>query len=415
MSQIFIISAIYPPEPQVSSRMSHDLANHLAEQGYRVTVLCPQPSRPANADYSQYSKEGVELISTEGDVRVVRLPSFASPESRLLPRLWESFCFGRYAIRYLVRLSIRPDVIYMNAWPVASQIMIAHYAKQHSIPLVTQVMDIYPEALTGKLPSLIRSFVDWPFKKLDTRVATAASAVIVISESMKNFYNSSRGIPYEKIFNIPTWQDDSIFNSNPSRSACCKIYGIPEQIFTFMYLGNIGPVAGVDFLIRSFAEAALPDAQLVIAGDGTAKAGCQELVKQLKLGNVYFVSDPDVTNVPLLQAMADVCMLPMKRGTRNSSIPSKLPAYMFSAKPVIATVDPESDTASSVIKAECGWVGNAEDTSWLANTMQAVAAMQPEQLKAVGMRGYQYGVKFFSKVSGVNSLAKVVSNLVSHL
>lgn len=48
-----------------------------------------------------------------------------------------------------------------------------------------------------------------------------------------------------------------------------KIYGIPEQIFTFMYLGNIGPVAGVT-LIRSFAEAALPDAQLVIAGDGTA-------------------------------------------------------------------------------------------------------------------------------------------------
>lgn len=414
MSEIVIISAVYPPEPQVSARMSLDLANHLAEQGHAVTVLCPQPSRPINTDYSRYKKPETPVVVLEGKVRVIRLPSFAAPASQVVPRLWESLSFGRQVIQQLKGLPQPTDVIYVNAWPIISQALIAGYARKRSIPFVLQVMDLYPESLTNRLPAALRALINNPLKQLDSWVAKSAAAVVVISENMEKTYTESRQIPADKIDTIPTWQDESFFDKIPSRAKCCAKYGIPESPFTFLFLGNIGPVAGVDFLIQAFAEADIADAQLVIAGDGTAKLDCVQLADQLKLANVYFVSDPNVSHVPMLQAMAHVCMLPMKLGSGMSSIPSKLPAYLFSAKPVIATVDQESDTAGFVLKAECGWVGNAEDLSWLATTMWDVARLPAEQLEAIGQKGKAYGVAHFSKKAGVVHLSNMILRLASN-
>jgi glycosyltransferase involved in cell wall biosynthesis len=405
---IMIISAVYPPEPQVSARMSFDLANYFADERHCVTVLCPQPSRPLKTDYSQYLSPNASIVTVENRVKVVRLPSFAAPESRFLPRMWESFSFGREVKKYLANEEVKPDVLYVNSWPLFAQAIIARFTKKSAVPMVIQIMDIYPEALTSKLPAFLRSVIHAPLKKLDAWIVRSASTVVVISENMRRTYTESRRIPVEFVVTIPTWQDETVFENIPPRTECCSRYGIPQHPFTFLFLGNIGPVAGVDFLIRAFNEANIPNAQLLIVGDGAAKSDCVKLVKLLNLSRVHFISDSDVANVPILQRMAHVCMLPMKRGAGMSSIPSKLSSYLFSAKPVIATVDSNSDTASFVRQAECGWVGEAEDLNWLANKMKEVAQLSMEQLESVGQQGKRFGLMHFSKSSGVVRLANTI-------
>ena len=51
MFKVAIINCVYPPEPVVSAQMGRDLAEHLAQNGARVTVLCPFPTRPFGAVY----------------------------------------------------------------------------------------------------------------------------------------------------------------------------------------------------------------------------------------------------------------------------------------------------------------------------------------------------------------------------
>jgi glycosyltransferase involved in cell wall biosynthesis len=405
---ISIISAVYPPEPQVSARMSWDLAKYLTAQGCCVTVLCPQPSRPLNTDYSQYSNPDAPVVKYEESIKVVRLPSFAAPESSILARMRESISFGREVSRYLVREQNMPDVLYVNAWPLFAQAIIARFAKKAAVPMVLQIMDIYPESFTGKLPALLRSVISLPLMWLDARIAGTAVKVSVISENMRRTYMERRGVSAESVVTIPTWQDENAFENVTARSVCCQRYGISNLLFTFLFLGNIGTVAGVDFLIRAFAEADIPDTQLVIAGGGASKSDCVKMVKQLNLSHVHFISDPDVANVPVLQSMAHVCMLPMKRGAGMSSIPSKLPSYLFSAKPVIATVDRDSDTARFVREAECGLVGDAEDQAWLVYAMKEVAQMSLEELDAIGQRSKKFGLAHFSKSSGVVRLANTI-------
>ena len=405
---ITIVSAVYPPEPQISARISFDLANFFSNKSFNVTVICPQPSRPLNANFDEYIKPGVQNIVFEGAVKVVRLSSFASPQSKLLSRIRESYSFGSHVSRFLRNEKSLPDAMYVNSWPVLSQAIITMYAKKHSIPMVLQIMDIYPEALTGKLPTFIRFLINFPLKKLDAWIAGSAENIVVISENMRSIYTKDRHLSAKFISTIPTWQDELFFENNPSRSECCLKYGVCQNLFTFLYLGNIGHVAGVDFLIKAFASAGIPNAQLLIVGDGAARSDCVALVSRLNLSRVHFISDADARNVPTLQGLAHICLLPMKRGSAMSSVPSKLPSYLFSAKPVIATVDLGSDTAHFVRQAECGWVGEPEDLIWMAAKMKEVSKLPLDQLELIGQRGKKFGLFNFSKSSGVERLASKI-------
>ena len=399
---------MFRPEPVVSACMAADLADYLAARGATVTVLCPQPSRPLGADFARYLKPGVALVTREGTVEVVRLPSFAAPRLQLFARFRESYSFGREVCRHLMALGEKPDVLYVNAWPLFGQALIARRARRECIPYVLQVMDIYPESLLNKLPGFLGRLLAPGLTALDSWVANGASYVSVISENMRRTYLGSRGTPAPKVVTVNLWQDERLFAELPSKQAACARYGVPADRFTFLYLGNIGPVAGVDFLIRAFHAAGLEAAQLVIVGDGSAKNACLDLVRLLSAGNVRFISDQEVANVPLLQSMADVCLLPMARGTGMSSIPSKLSAYMLSGKPVLATVETGSDTANVILQADCGWIGDSEDLHWLAAKMGEVSALAASALCSLGQNGRQFGLANFSKTNGVSRLGELI-------
>ena len=399
---------MYPPEPVVSAQMGRDLAAYLADFGARVTVLCPHPSRPLGVHYADFGPVTAARVDIENEVKVVRLPSFTAPQSRLMARMRESWSFGRQVCRYLEGQVGELDVVYANTWPLFSQALISRHCVRRGVPLVFHIKDIYPESLLGKVPRGFRGLVGAALTALDRWIVLRAACVVVISENMRRTYVQNRGLSSEKVITILDWMDEHRFEGLPERSQACARYGVPEEPFTFLYLGNIGPVAGVEGLIEAFHAAGLKQAQLIIAGDGSSKAACVELAKRIGASGVRFVSDPEAGNVPLLQSLSHVCLLPLRKGAGLSSIPSKLIAYMFSAKPVLAALDAGSDTARCLQEAHCGWVGEPEHVEWLAAKMAEVAALPPAVLEEMGRRGRSYGLANYSKAVGVRKLADAV-------
>jgi glycosyltransferase involved in cell wall biosynthesis len=289
-----------------------------------------------------------------------------------------------------------------------SQALLARYCVRSGTPLIWHIKDLYPESWLAKLPSCVSKSVAAPLVSLDRWIVRQAEKTVVLSESLRRVYLDDRGLPTERVLTVQDWVDEQRFARLPERAEACARYDVPEDRFTFLYLGNIGPVAGVELLIEAFHAARLPQAQLVIAGGGSAKAACMELARRLGAVEVRFVSDPEAKNVPLLQSLAHVCLLPVKKGAAISSIPSKLIAYLLSAKPVLATLDAASDTARCIREAECGWVGEPEQVPWLAHKMAEVVALPAAELEAMGQRARAYGLKFFSKAQGVPKLAGVI-------
>ena len=177
-----------------------------------------------------------------------------------------------------------------------------------------------------------------------------------------------------------------------------------------MYLGNNGPVAGVDFLIKSFAKAAIENSQLIIAGSGSRTDACKELARDLGLDNVVFIPVPD-GKVPEIQAQADVMLLPVKKGGAMSSIPSKLPAYMLSAKPIIGSLDLKSDTANAIVAANCGIVIEPENEDYLVGAMREIRYFDKNKLIEMGENGFSYAMSNFSKSYNLKQIVNIITGI----
>ena len=91
-------------------------------------------------------------------------------------------------------------------------------------------------------------------------------------------------------------------------------------------------------------------------------------------------------------------LLPIKKGAASSSIPSKLPAYMFSAKPIIGCMDVDSDTADAINQAECGWWIDLSVNNLVKTLKEAMSLTDEERIK-LGKKGRRCVINHYSSKS----------------
>ena len=395
MKNILIISALFPPEPVVSAKLSEDIANFLSKIN-NVTVIAPLPTRPFGFDLSKQNK-------TKKLYDFISLDSYTCPESNLYGRLRESYSFGIACKKYIKKNHNQIDLIYMSSWPIFAQYFTVKIAYKFNIPITTHVQDIYPESLSTKMP-ILGVLVNLIFIPLDKIILGKSKIVIAISEKMKKHLASSRQISLKKIKVVKNWQDEEMFINfeKTKKSIFAEL-----NLFTFMYMGNIGPVAGVDLLIESFSQANLENCRLLIAGSGSKRIQLEKMVSSRKIERVKFVDVPDGM-VPEIQGSADVMLLPIKKGAASSSIPSKLPAYMFSKKPIIASVDIDSDSAKVINEAKAGWIVEPENIDMLIDVMREAFLTEKSELELKGENGFNFAIEKLSKKNNLNQLVKVI-------
>lgn len=395
---ILIISCVFPPEPVVSAKLSYDLATKLAENGNQVSVISPKPTRPLNFNFISSG------IKTAFKHEI--MDSFTSPKSDILGRMRESYSFGKKCSNYIKYNRHGIDTIYINSWPLFSQYLIIKTAKKYNIPTVVHVQDIYPESISNKL-KIGGSLLQKTFQPMDRYILKNANKIICISENMKMHLSQTRKLPASKFQIVSNWQDEDSFIDYKNNKS---VENQAKDGFSFMYLGNNGPVAGVDFLIKSFAKAAIENSQLIIAGSGSRTDACIELAKDLGINNVVFIPVPD-GKVPEIQAQADVMLLPVKKGGAMSSIPSKLPAYMLSAKPIIGSLDLKSDTANAIKEANCGIVIEPENEDYLVGAMREIRNFEKNKLIEMGENGFSYAMSNFSKSYNLKKIVNLITEI----
>lgn len=400
--RVLIITGVFYPEPVASAGIMKELATELSKE-YLVTVLRPKPSRPMGfqmPDYS-YSSFPFEVIETD---------SYVHPASTLFGRFRESYSMGAWCANYIHHHHDDICLIYNGSWHMIGRNMIAKTAMKYNIPYITPVQDIYPESLSSKLPKVpfLKIIVNRLLLPSDRYLLQNAAKVHTISEKMVDFLSETRHLSKSHFVVVRNWQDELAFIEYAQQHSNEKKQDEP---FTFMYLGNVGQLAGIDALFSAVKKAQLPNTRLVIAGSGSAKDHLTEIAKTYKDCQIEFWDVP-AGDVPKIQSQADVMMLPVKKGYALSSIPSKLPAYWFSSKPVIASVDEDSDTASCIKESDAGWIASPEDVESIATTMRNAYSSSQEELRAKGKRGFDYAIEHFTKQSNLKKLVDACISVI---
>lgn len=401
MKRLLFVCGVFYPEPVVSARLQTDLAMKLSEN-YQVTVLRPHPTRPKGFAFADYDYASLPF-------QVIEFDSYTCPASSPLGRMCESISHGRWCVRYIRQHHKEIDFVYNDSWHLFGVSLVAKVACKYKIPYITPVQDVYPESLASKLPDIqwLKRMVMQVLSPLDHNVLSHAVCVQTNSEKMAAYLSDSRQIDRKKFVVVRNWQDEKPFLDYAKN----RRVEPEDRPFTFMYVGNVGPLAGIDVLFEAFAQAGLKDAKLVIAGSGPAKEDLQRKAQRYACTIEFW--DVPAGMVPETQAKADVLMLPVKKGFARYSVPSKLIAYLFSAKPVIASVDKDSDTAECVEKSGAGWLAEPEDVSNIAKVMrEAFIASDANRIK-MGECGREYAMCVFTKEKNLSVLSQAIEAILS--
>lgn len=389
---VVIITGVFIPEPIVSAGLMSDLAERMSER-FDVVVLRPHPTRPLGFQAPEFDTKNLPY-------KVVELDSFTCPDSKLAGRFHESISMGNACIKYLEVHKEEIVFVYNAPWHLFGRKKVAEFCKKNQIPNITPVQDIYPESLLSKLPHIgfVQKIVKSFLMPYDLVTLHNANLVHTISNGMRDYLANHRDLSKDRFVVVRNWQDERAFISfrfeHPEKE---------EGPFTFMFMGNVGALAGLEVVIDAFIRANLQDARLIIAGSGPARSTLQKQAQEHKEYDIQFWDVP-FGQVPATQAKADVMLLPVKKSFARSSIPSKLPAYMFSAKPVLASVDSDSDSARCIMEAGAGWVCEPEDVETLANAMRRCATIDADELKKKGEAGYNYAIEEFSRTKNLQKL-----------
>ena len=152
------------------------------------------------------------------------------------------------------------------------------------------------------------------------------NAMIFVSHLAKNeFMSTSPAIDATKVHVI----------HNSIKHTPVTAESMPDKGLTLMFHGRLSPEKGIDTLLQAFAQAAIPDARLVIAGSGN-----EEYVKELhaiadKAGISQQITwTGHITDIHPLIAKADIGVCPSKW---REPFGLAVIEYMAHGKPVITT------------------------------------------------------------------------------
>jgi glycosyltransferase involved in cell wall biosynthesis len=182
----------------------------------------------------------------------------------------------RYSVREGSRLlrslvdRQRPDVVCVTGYK-------AHVlaARLRGVPTLAMVRGWTREDLKVR-------FFEW----LDRRALRSHDAVATVSKKLRDEVVRG-GIAPERVFWVPNAIDLSRLPSRRSRQTLCEEAGLDPRRLLVGTVGRLSPEKGHRVLLEAFASLrrGIPDAQLLIAGDGPEEAPLRQQTDRLGLAD----------------------------------------------------------------------------------------------------------------------------------
>jgi colanic acid biosynthesis glycosyl transferase WcaI len=408
--KILITTKRFPPEIPATAVLGEELAQELGRYGHQVTVAAGYPQHPYGRLFPGYRKQWLSVEEVEG-FRLVRGWHFIHPAAATPMRVMVmvSQCFS-YFLSALY--SDNPEVVIsFDGYPLVGPLVSILIARWYGAKVVNVIYDIYPDIAIelGKLknPLLIKIS-----QKVEQLVYHWSDQIIVLSEGFRRTLIEEKGVLPEKVTVIPVWLDARnivpLDRDNPWR----REMEIPLEKFVILYAGTIGLISGAE-IITAVAQslASYAEIQFLMVGDGYAKEQVQTRARDLGLNNILFLPFQPRERLSEMQATADISLVTLAPGRGRTSVPSKVLGYMAAARPVIAAVDLDCDTAKIVNQARCGIVVPPADPESLAQAILYYFKHPSERISS-GNKGLTYFLEHFDKKVIIKQYLNLIETLI---
>ncbi|MGD0156732.1 MAG: glycosyltransferase family 4 protein [Terracidiphilus sp.] len=380
--KILILSINYWPEVTGIGAFTTYRAEYLAGAGHDVEVCTSFPYYPEWRVPREYAGK-FALTEEHNGVKIVRsylyVPNPVTAVRRILHEA--SFIFS-CTLRALMRR--RPDVLLVVSPPLGLAATAILLSRVWRVPFVFDVEDLQPDSASD-----LEMLPAWAINllyKLENAAYRNARLVTTLTASMKNKI-VGKGIPWEKVEVLEPRMDDSMTTLLKEEGReFRRRYGLGEK-FLVTHSGNMGVKQGLEVILNAAALNRADDSLLfLLVGDGADRKRVQQRAKELGLPNVRFLPLLDEDDFRGLLSASDVCLVSQQKGVTEIAFPSKIVTYLAAGRPIVASVNPQSEVARIIEKSGAGMIVEAEDAAGLLAAIQELRIQDPAAMGENGRR-----------------------------
>jgi colanic acid biosynthesis glycosyl transferase WcaI len=406
--RVLFLTMHYYPDGGPSASLFTMLSERLAQRGHQVTVVAAVPHYPTGRVMSLYRRNVLKHTRENGvDVYRIGLPSL--DRGNMVWRFMQYIIYQLGATICTLRLN--PEIVIAVTPAMACWLPYAYLVLLRRKAAIYSIHDVYPD-VGIKLGVFRNSAVIKTVRWLEESFLKSARMVRILSESfvssMKGF-----GIPESRLRLIYDWVDTDLIHPLPKENS----FSLEQKIegrFVVLYAGNLGPTHGLDSIVD--AARLLKDQksiQFVFVGEGGGKQRAQDRAQGYGLDSVLFLPYQPRNRLPDILASADVSLVTLQKGFGKDSLPSKTYSILASGRPVIASVDPDTDTWNLVARSQSGLCVPPEDPRALAEAILKLAN-DPDLRRKFGELGRAYALAHHSPDAATGAFEELFRDAIGY-
>jgi colanic acid biosynthesis glycosyl transferase WcaI len=251
-------------------------------------------------------------------------------------------------------------------------------------PMVFNVQDIFPDAAirTGAIRNRrVIAFASW----LERATYRRAAAVTVLSDGLRANVAAKVGdARHDTVRVIPNFVDTDAIRPLPRSTPYRDELGIGDEPVV-LYAGNVGFSQSLELVVE--AARRMPDVTFLINGDGAAQAELERSAAAVR--NVRFAGYQPASRLGEVLASGDVHVVPLRAGLGDVSVPSKTYSSLAAGRPVVASIDLDSEIPRLLAEAGAGIAVAAADADAFTAALRSLVE-DPARAATMGAAGRRW-------------------------
>lgn len=380
MKRIIFLSQGFP-DIKKTTHLYTDLMHEFLNQGHDVLVMAPD-------------EDGGKKVTmvVESGMKIIRVPIFGLyGKSKIIKGLSNIFLPFQYkrALKKL-KINLNFDLIIMPTPPITLIDVAIWIKNSSSAKLYLILRDIFPQNAIDLNLMKPNSFIHNYFRKKETTLYQHADKIGCMSPKNISYVKQHNPeVDTSKLHLLPNWESVHTMDTDFDEAGIRLQYGLENKIIA-IFGGNIGLPQRMENIIALAKECSdIDDLVFFIVGRGTERDKIAQLAKNLNLKNVLIKSSLPRPDYNKILQLADIGLISLNEDFTIPNFPSKVTSYYGYKKPVLASVDKNTDFGEIQEQIKCGFWSEAGDTGALKKNLLKLYRSKELRIE-MGQNGYTY-------------------------
>lgn len=350
--KIVVLCPHFEPDTAPTGTVMTRIVHELADLGHELHVVSALPWYADHAVAPGWSGRWIRTATTPwGSVTRVH-PFPGADKSNLLRRAIGFLAFSVLAGIGALRAGgwfRRVDVVFAMSPPLTLGPTGWLVGRLRRAPLVFNIQDVFPDAAV-RTGAITNRRIIAAASALERFAYHRAAAVTVLSEDLRrNVAGKMTASKRERVHVITNFVDTDVIRPLDRSTTYRAELGIGDEPVV-LYAGNVGFSQSLDLVVE--AARRCPDITFVVNGDGAARSTLE--ASAVGVANLRFAGYQPVERLPEVLASGDVHVVPLRAGLGDVSVPSKTYSSLAAGRPVVASIDADTEIPRLLAAASAG-------------------------------------------------------------